>query len=75
MAVYVSSVRDSAKRNLARGDAMSASDVRYAHMDRYLTRAASLLHECAGSLSSTELAHHAEGKWSAAETIEHLSRT
>jgi hypothetical protein len=44
-------------------------------MHRHLARAASLLHECAGGLSSTELADHAEGKWSAAATIEHLART
>src|SRR5215217_8645239 len=43
-------------------------------MDRYLARAVSLLLECAGGLSTTGLAHHAEGKWSAAETIEHLAR-
>ena len=44
-------------------------------MDRYLERAARLLHESAGHLSAVELGKHAEGEWSIAETIEHLART
>jgi hypothetical protein len=44
-------------------------------MDRYLERAARLLHESAGHLSAVELGKHAEGQWSIAETIEHLART
>ena len=44
-------------------------------MDRYLERAATLLHDSAGRLSEVELTEHAEGQWSIAETIEHLART
>jgi hypothetical protein len=44
-------------------------------MDRYLERVAGLLHESAGHLSAVELAEHVEGRWSIAETIEHLART
>jgi hypothetical protein len=44
-------------------------------MDRYLEGAARLLHESAGRLSVVELAEHADGQWSVAETIEHLART
>ena len=44
-------------------------------MDGYLERAARLLHESACRLSLVELAEHADGQWSIAETIEHLART
>jgi hypothetical protein len=44
-------------------------------MDAYLERAARLLQDSAGRLTVTELAEHAEGQWSIADTIEHLART
>jgi Protein of unknown function (DUF1569) len=44
-------------------------------MDGYLERAASLLQDSAGHLSAVELSEHAEGRWSIADTIEHLART
>jgi hypothetical protein len=44
-------------------------------MDGYLEQAATLLQDSAGHLSVMELSERAEGRWSIADTIEHLART
>jgi len=44
-------------------------------MHAFLERGATALHECAGRLTIAELADHAPGKWSVAETLDHLART
>jgi hypothetical protein len=44
-------------------------------MDAFLERVATALHECAGRLTIVELEDHAPGKWSVADTLDHLARS